>query len=153
MGHDPRADWLTSPYHRDRNHLLVAAENGFGAVDLEQIDFQSEVTAPLGEFFSNEPDKQETVVSWRKTTAEQGLFYREHQAEFEKQYAGKYILLQMGQVRWSDVEGNLRASRRVLSGEHPEQGMWMKYVDPQRLEGENFEVYERTLTQIKNMGL
>ena len=102
MGHDPQADWLTPPFHRDRNHLLVAAENGFGTVDLEQIDFQSEVTAPLGEFFSNEPDTQEIVVSWRRTTAEQGLFYRDHQAEFEKQYAGKYILLQMGQVRWSD---------------------------------------------------
>jgi len=39
MGHDPQADWLTPPFHRDRNALLVAAENGFGSVDLSQIDF------------------------------------------------------------------------------------------------------------------
>jgi uncharacterized protein (DUF362 family) len=153
MGHDPRADWLTPPYHRDRNPLLVAAEGGLGTVDLDQIDFQSEVTTPVGEFFANQPDTREIVVSWRRTSAEQGLFYRDHQAELVKQYAGKYILLQMGQVRWSDTDGNLMASRRILSGGQPEQGMFMKYVDPQDSEGEHFEVYERTLTQIKDMGL
>ena len=29
MGHDPQSDWLTPPFHRDRNSLLVAAEAGF----------------------------------------------------------------------------------------------------------------------------
>jgi len=152
MGHDPQADWLTPPYHRDRNHLLTAAEGGFGTVSLNQIDFESEVTAPVGEFFSLEPDAQEMVVSWRKTTAEQALFYRDHRAEFEKHYAGKYILLQMGQVRWSDATGVVQASRRIMSGDHPEQGMWMKYIEPDDPEGEHFEVYEKTLTQIKEMG-
>jgi hypothetical protein len=122
-------------------------------VDLDQIDFQSEMTAPVGEFFADQSDTREMVVSWRRTSAEQGLFYRDHQAELVKQYAGKYILLQMGQVRWSDTDGNLMASRRILSGGQPEQGLFMKYVDPQESEGEHFEVYERTLAQIKAMGL
>ena len=39
-----------------------------------------------------------------------------------------------------------------MSGDHPEQGMWMKYIEPDDPEGEHFEVYEKTLTQIKEMG-
>ena len=46
MGHDPAADWPTPPFRRDRNHLLVAAERGYGTVDLRQIDFQSERVRP-----------------------------------------------------------------------------------------------------------
>lgn len=152
MGHDPQADWLTPPFYRDRNHLLVAAEGGFGTVNLGLINFQSEVTAPLGEFFTNETDTREMVVNWRRTTAEQGLFYRDHRAELVEQYAGKYILLQMGEVRWSGTDGVVGVSRRIFSGAHPEQGMWMKYVDPQEHECEHFEVYERTLKQIKDKG-
>ena len=38
MGHDPTSDWPTPPFRRDRNHLRVAAEGGFGTVDLSQID-------------------------------------------------------------------------------------------------------------------
>ena len=145
MGHDPQADWRTPPYHRDRNHLKVAAENGYGSVDLAQIDFQSEVQPPVGDFFSKQTDSAEIVESWLRTTAEQGLYYRDHQKELVGKYAGQYILLQMGAVRWSDPEGRVQASRRVLSGEHPEQGMYMKYVDPDEIEGEHYEVYERTL--------
>ncbi len=149
MGHDPQADWFTPPFHRDRNALLIAAQGGFGTVNLDEIDFQSEVQAPLGEFFSHVTDSFETVVSWRRTTAEQGLYYLEHKKELEEKYRGQYILLQMGEVRWSDPEGILRQSRRVLSGAHPEQAMWLKYIDPENDEGEHFEVYERTLQEIK----
>lgn len=153
MGHDPKADWLTPPYHRDRNALLVAAEGGFGTVDLKAIDFQSEVTAPVGEFFTKVWDSQEIVVSWRRTTAEQGIYYRDHRKELVDQYAGKYILLQMGEVRWADPDGNIRISRRVMSGEHPEQGMYLKYVSPEDPEAEHFEVYDKTLDEIRAMGL
>jgi hypothetical protein len=58
MGHDPQADWLTPPFYRDRNTLLVAAEGGFGTVDLDVIDFLSEVQAPVGEFFAKETKKE-----------------------------------------------------------------------------------------------
>ena len=153
MGHDPQADWPSPPFHRDRNVLRVAADDGFGTVDLNQIDFQSELTAPVGEFFAQAFDSPEMVTSWRRTTAEQALFYRDHQAEFEKQYAGQYILLQMGQVRWTGLEWNMQESRRILSGAHPEQGMWMKYVAAGDPEGEHFEIYEKTIQQMKMMGL
>jgi hypothetical protein len=152
MGHDPAADWLTPPFHRDRNALKVAAEGGYGSVDQDMIDFQSEVKAPLGEFFAVAVDPPEMVISWRRSTAEQALFYRDHQDEFEKQYSGQYILLQMGQVRWSGPIWDLNVSRRLLAGSHPEQGMWMKFVEPGDPEGEHFEVYEKTLQQIKEMG-
>lgn len=153
MGHDPQSDWLTPPFHRDRNALLTAAESGFGTVNLNEIDFQSEVKAPVGEFFNRHTDSRETVVSWRRTAAEQALYYREHKEELAVKHAGEYILLQMGQVRWADKSGNINVSRRVLSGEHPEQSMLFKYVDPLEEEGEHYEVYEKTLQQMQAMKL
>lgn len=148
MGHDPQSDWLTPPFHRDRNALLVAAQSGFGTVDLEEIDFQSEVQAPVGEFFAMQIDSQERIISWRRTSAEQGLYYRDHLKEIADKYTHQYILLQMGEVRWSDPEGNIRVSRRQLAGEHPDQAMWLKYVDPDEAEGEHYEVYDKTLLKI-----
>ncbi|HEY3343074.1 MAG TPA: DUF362 domain-containing protein [Anaerolineae bacterium] len=148
MGHDPQSDWLTEPFHRDRNALLCAAEGGFGTVNLNEIDWQSEVQAPLGKFYSKITDPLDTVVSWRRTTAEQGLFFREHRQELIGKYAGEYILLQMGEVRWHDKSGKLNLSRRVLSGVNPEQAMWLKYVDPNEDEGEHYEVYEHTLAHM-----
>jgi uncharacterized protein (DUF362 family) len=153
MGHDPQSDWLTPPFHRDRNALRVAAEGGFGTVNLDEIDFQSEVQAPIGEFFAMEYDSRQTVVSWRRTTAEQGLFYQENKSKLIRDYAGQYILLQMGEVKFADKEGHIRVSRRQLSGEHPDQAMWLKYVDPDEAEKEHFEVYAHTLDTMKAMGL
>ncbi len=43
-----------------------------------------------------------------------------------RKYAGEYILLQMGEVKWHDPSGTVQASRRILCGGHPEQAMWMK---------------------------
>ena len=149
MGHDPTADWPAPPYHRDRNALLIAAQNGFGTVNLHEIDFESEAAAPVGDFFAAQLDPLETAISWRKTTAEQALYYRDHIKELTAKYAGNYILLQMGEVRWADPSGRLNRSRRILSGDHPEEAMFLKYVDPQEMEGEHFEIYEKTLQQIK----
>ena len=59
--------------------------------------------------------------------------------------------MQMGEVKWHDKSGVLGRSRRILSGEHPEQAMWFKYVDPQESEGEHYEVYERTLKTITEL--
>jgi uncharacterized protein (DUF362 family) len=148
MGHNPQADWLTEPFHRDRNALLVAAEGGFGTVNLDEIDFQTEVTAPVGHFYAKQYDTRETVISWRKTTAEQGFYYLDHKREIVDKYAGQFILLQMGEVRWSDKSGHINVSRRILSGDHPEQAMWMKWVDPDEEEGEHFEVYEKTMQEM-----
>jgi hypothetical protein len=44
--------------------------------------------------------------------------------------------------------GNIWQSRRQLSGTHPEQAMWLKYVDPDERESEHYEIYERTLQQM-----
>lgn len=148
MGHDPQSDWLTPPFHRDRNALLVAAQSGFGTVSLDQIDFQSEVQAPVGHFFAKEIDSPETIVSWRRTMAEQGLYYLDHKEEIIRQYAGQYILLQMGQVRWADPHGQIRVSRRQLAGDHPEQSLWLKYVDPDEKEEEHFGVYQQLLANM-----
>ena len=145
MGHDPTCDWLTPPFHRDRNSLKVAAEGGFGTVNLDEIDFESEVKAPVGAFYSNLTDSMETVHNWQRTTCEQGLFYRDHRDELIDKYAGQYVLLQQGEVRWSDPVSDLKRSRRKLSGDAPDQAMYLKYVDPEEAEDERFGVYERGL--------
>jgi uncharacterized protein (DUF362 family) len=148
MGHDPRADWGTPPFHRDRNPLLVAAEAGFGTVDLDQIDFVSEVAPqPEGTFFAVMTDSAETNNSWRRTMCEQALYYAEHRRSL-KRYAGEYILLQDNQVRWHSPDGTIRVSRRELAGGHPDHAMWFKFVDPDEAEGEHYEVYEQALAQM-----
>lgn len=145
MGHDPMADWGTPPFHRDRNPLLVAAEGGFGTVDLSAIDYTSEVAPqPPGTFYAHMTDSPETTRTWRRTMCEQALLYAERPRAFE-QYAGQYILLQDGQVRWHSPEGRIRVSRRDLSGAHRDHAMWFKLVDPAEAEGEHFQVYERAL--------
>jgi uncharacterized protein (DUF362 family) len=150
MGHDPQADWPTAPFHRDRNALRVAAEGGFGTVDLSEIDFDSEIAArPEGTFHATMTDSAETNLSWRRTMCEQALHYRDNRRRFVDAYAGGYILLQDGEVRWHDPSGTIRVSRRELSGEHPDHAMWLKFVDPDEREGEHYEVYERALRQLK----
>jgi uncharacterized protein (DUF362 family) len=153
MGHDPSADWLTPPFHRDRNALLVAEEHGFGTVYMDKIDFQSEVPIPVSQYFTQEFDDRERVITWRRTMAEQGLYYRDHMSRYTKRHPGEYILLQMGRVRWHEQEGNIYASRRKLAGKHPDQAMWLKYVDPDEMEKEHFEVYEQALAQMDAMGV
>lgn len=145
MGHDPAADWLTPPFHRDRNPLLVAAEGGFGTVNLDEIDFVSEVEAPVGQFYAQQTDPTETNISWRLTTAEQALHYLDNRQYYVDNYAGEYILLQEGEVRWHDESSDQRVSRRILAGDRREQALWMKYVDPEEAEGEHFGVYDDAL--------
>jgi len=146
MGHDPTADWPTPPFRRDRNHLRIAAQRGFGAVDLDQIDFETEVNAPLAEGFdARETDPDEMVESWRRTSCEQGLFYREHQEELIDRYAGEFIYLQDGEVVWHGQNPHRLDSRRQLSGEKKDRALWLKLVDPEEQEGERFEVYEECL--------
>jgi hypothetical protein len=128
--------------------LLVAAEGGFGTVDLGEIDFQSEVQAPLGEFFSGVTDPRDMVISWKRTTAEQAMYYQDHKKKIIDKYAGQYVLLQEGEVRWHDTDSNLNVSRRQLSGSKPEEAMWFKLVDPEEQEEEHFQVYEHALRQI-----
>ena len=152
MGHDPMTDWLAEPFHRDRNPLLVAAEGGYGTVDVDAIDFESEVDRqPEGTFFAMMTDPLQTVISWRRTMCEQALYYRDHMHQFVDKYAGEYILLQDNVVKWHDAEGNIRVSRRQLAGDNPDHAMFFKYVDPEETEGERYQVYESALAQIRTL--
>lgn len=148
MGHDPTSDWPKAPFKRDRNALLVAAESGFGTVDLNEIDFQTDVEPPLAEFDSDEPDSKERVRSWRKTTCEQALFYRDHQVAIMSKYAGEYIFLQDGEVVWNGSDLRDLGSRRGLARERPDSALWLKFVNPCDMEKEHFSVYERNLEKL-----
>jgi uncharacterized protein (DUF362 family) len=156
MGHDPKADWPEEPFRRDRNAILVAANGGYGTVDLDEIDMASEVEPqPEGTFFTHyrDTDTMERMVSWRRTASEQALYYRDHVTSFVDKYAHQYILLQDYEVKWHGETSILDVSRRKLSGDKPNQAMWFKYVDPDEVEGEHYEVYEWTLKDLKAKGL
>ena len=151
MGHDPAADWLTSPFRRDRNALAVAAEAGFGTANLAEIDLESElVPQPAGTFFAKQGDDFETILTWRRTMCEQGLNYRDNMDKYA-QYAGEFVLIQDGEVKWHDKNGMLRVSRRKLAGKNHNHAMYLKYVDPAEKEQEHFEVYERALAYIQDV--
>ena len=145
MGHDPHSDWPTPPFRRDRNHLLIAAQHGFGTVDLNEIDFASEVEAPLAEFDSVSTDPDATVANWRRTTCEQGLIYQDEQRELIDRYRGEFIYMQDGQVVWNGADPSNLGSRRKLSGDKKDSALWLKYVDPAEGEGERFERYDECL--------
>ena len=145
MGHDPQSDWPTPPFRRDRNHLLIAAKHGFGTVDLNEIDFVSEVEAPLAEFDSVSTDSDATVANWRRTTCEQGLIYQDEQRKLIDRYRGEFIYMQDGQVVWNGVDPSNLGSRRKLSGDKKDSALWLKYVDPAEGEGERFERYNECL--------
>jgi len=148
MGHDPKSDWPTPPFKRDRNHILVAAQRGFGTVNLEEIDFESEVAVPLAEFDSVETDPLQTVSSWRRTTCEQGLKYLDREKGLIDRYRGNFIYMQDGKVVWSGLDPSNLGSRRELSGEKKDSALWLKLVDPEEREGEKFSVYEECLERI-----
>ena len=146
MGTDPKSDWPTPPFKRDRNHVLIAAQHGFGTVDLEQIDFESEVESPLADFDSVETDSLETVRNWRLTTCQQGVAYLENQRQLVDKYRGQFIYMQGGEVVWNGLDPSDLGSRRQLSGTKKDSALWLKLVDPDEHEGEKFSVYERLLS-------
>jgi len=148
MGHDPAGDWPEPPFRRERNPILVAAEHGFGTVDLDEIDLESEVQPPVANFNSREIDSLETITNWRRTACEQALFYRDNQERLAAKYTGQYIYLQDGEVVWHGPDPSSLGSRRDLSGGKPDRALWLKWADPEEREGEHFEVYEPILAQL-----
>jgi len=148
MGHDPASDWPTRPFRRDRNHLLIAARHGFGTVDLGEIDFETEVAGPLAQFDSVETDAPAIVESWRRTTCEQGLFYRDHQRRLVDRFRGEFIFLQDGEVVWHGADPAHLGSRRDLSGDKQDRALWLKLVDPEETEQERFAAYDECLAEM-----
>jgi uncharacterized protein (DUF362 family) len=148
MGHDPALDWPTPPYRRDRSPIAVAAEHGFGTVDLQEIDWESERTGPVAAFNSVESDPPERIARLRRSACEQGLYYRDHAGEFLDRYAGRFIYLQQGEVIWQGEDPSQAKSVNRLSGEKKDQAVWLKRVDPEEREGERYGVYERLLPSL-----
>jgi hypothetical protein len=149
MGHDPASDWPTPPFRRDRNHLLIAARRGFGTVDLDEIDFESEVSPPLGKFDSWETDSEKVVRSWRRSTCEQALYFRENRSKYLDRYSHEFIFLQDRDVIWHGKNPSKLVSRRILSGNKSDQALWLKLVDPEETEGEQYTVYDKNLSLMK----
>ena len=149
MGHDPASDWPTPPFRRDRNHLLVAAQSGFGTVNLDEIDFESEVEGPLNEFDSVEEDPPAIMATVRETACEQGLFYRDRMQAMIEKHRGNFVYLQDGEVKWSGEDPAHIRSHREFTGRKPGSALFLKKVDPEEREGEHFEAYEDCLKRMR----
>ena len=144
MGTDPRLDWPNPPYRRDRSPIAVAAEHGFGTVDLEEIDFDmGGLQPPLAEFDSADLVPSEKIEGLRQTACEQALFYRENRQGLCDRYAGSFIFLQDGKVIWNGDEPENAGAVQDLSSARENQAVWLKLVDPEEREGEQMGVYER----------
>ena len=124
----------------------MAAEHGFGTVNLEEIDFDmGELQPPLAEFDSEETDPTEKIANLRQTACHQALFYRDNQERLVDRHAGSFIYLQDGAVIWSGSHPDQAGAVHQLSGERKDQAVWLKLVDPEETEGERMRVYERIL--------
>ena len=123
----------------------MAAQKGFGTVDLDKIDFGSEVEAPLNEFDSIEEDSTEHMAAVRESACEQGLFYRDRMKSMIDRYAGEFIYLQDGEVKWNGADPTHIGSHRDFAGKKPGSALFLKKVDPDEREGECFDVYEDCL--------
>ena len=146
MGTDPRLDWPHPPYRRDRSPIVVAAEHGFGTVDLEEIDFDSGgLQPPLAEFDSAELVPGEKIANLRRTACEQALFYREHRERLCGRYGGSFIYLQDGEVVWNGARPEEAGEVQDVSGDRKDQAVWLKLADHEEKEGENMGVYEEIL--------
>ena len=146
MGTDPRLDWPTPPFRRDRSPVAVAAEHGFGTVDLDEIDFAMEgLTPPVAEFDSAEADPPEQIARLRQTASEQALFYRDNQERILDAHAGKYVFLQDGEVIWSGLTPEEAGAVQNVAAGKKDQAVWLKLADPAEREGERMAVYEKIL--------
>jgi len=55
------------------------------------------------------------------------------------------IYLQDGEVVWNGPDPSETGPVQKLSGEKPDQAVWLKRVDPAEREGEQYRVYEQLL--------
>ena len=150
MGHDPAADWPAPPFRRDRNTMLVAAEHGFGTVNLADIDFATDLEPPLAPFDSEATDSPEVVRSWLRSTCEQALYYRDNRSRLVQRHAHEYVFLREGEVVWNGPDPSFLGSRRNLAAHRPDSALYLKFVDPDETEQEHFELYERMLERLRD---
>ena len=150
MGHDPEADWPTAPFRRDRNPLLVSAENGCGTVDLDKIDFETDAEPPIAEFDSDQTDPPGTILIWRRTMCEEALYCRDNWKSLSEKYQGEYFFLQKGEVVWHGDDPRSLGSRRYLNVDSEIRSVFLKWADPEEKEGENYGVYEKALRDMRN---
>ncbi len=144
MGTDPRLDWPTPPFRRDRSPVAVAAEHGFGTTDLDEIDFaMNGLQLPVAEFDSAKAEPAEQIALLRRTASEQALFYRDNSESILREHAGQYVFLQDGEVIWSGLKPEEAGAVQDVAAQKEDQAVWLKLADPDEREGEQMEVYEK----------
>ena len=116
------------------------------SVDLDRIDFQTDLQPPLAQFDADEQDPPPIVASVRRTACEQALFYRDERERLVDRYAGEMVVLRDREVVWHGTDQPAFESHgHFAGGADPGSASFMKMADPEETEGEAFGVYERLL--------
>ena len=56
--------------------------------------------------------------------------------------------MQDGKIVWHGLNPSVIASHRSLNSTKPGAALWLKFVDPEEIEGERFEVYDQCLSAL-----
>lgn len=148
MGLDPEADYPAFPYMFDRNHLLAAARAGLGPVAQGEIEVVGEPLAPNAKRFHVERKRPaEIVEALRRDIARQALFFRDNRARFVDQHRGNLIGLMKDKVLFSIANVADIPTRSTLSPHSTENAIFFVRAVPEEEDWENYEVYERVLSQ------
>lgn len=143
MGFDPAADYPAPPFVFDRNPVRLAAEAGLGPVDLAAIDLRGDPLQQLAAFEVRANISPEDNAEVHRTLADQVALFQDQRPAFLDQYGGQYIALSEGEVRYQGPNLRDLRSRREMARKQgrPNQGLFLKYVEPEVSDPEHFGVY------------
>ena len=98
--------------------------------------------------FSGIPQKNRAVA---ESYFDEHLSDNDYYTQGEKQTghwigtAAEKLGLQQGEVVWNGADPEAAGPVQKLSGQKPDQAVWLKRVDPAEREGEQYQVYEQLL--------
>ena len=148
MGIDPAGDYPASPYHFDRNPVLLAAERGLGPLALDAIDLRGDPLAPVDGFYSDRHMEPDLLDAIRRSIAEQAALFDEKRDRFFEAYPYEVIGLYDGEVIHHGTDLGHLKSRGQIARERGrrDRGLYLKRVVPREEEIETFGVYEALLS-------
>jgi uncharacterized protein (DUF362 family) len=147
MGVDPAGDYPDSPFHFDRNPVLLASERGLGPVDLDLIDVRGDELFASDAFYSDRHMEPSLLDAIRRSVAEQAEIFQDRRGSYIDKYAGEIIGLYDGEVIHSGKDLDNLKSRGAIAREQGrrDKGLYLKKVVPEPEEIETYSVYETLL--------
>jgi hypothetical protein len=145
MGFDPHAEFPVEPFVVSENHLRLAARAGVGVLDLSATEICGTRVQDVARKFSIETEYRVTTaqaVAAREAAIDQAVIFRTRRAELVERYAGQYVYLRNGDVKWASptlAEAADRAIELLPAGDY---GLAIQVL-PEDQEIERAEAYVR----------